>query len=122
MSIDAPAARFGWTRIPSSSAAIRSPLILTMLRGVAAMAAYVCGLDGETQPRGETHGAEHPQVVLAEPLVRIADGPDDAFLKVGLPAHVVDDLLLERVVEHAVDREVAPAGVLGGASKHQRTK
>jgi hypothetical protein len=74
-------------------------------------------LDGEVEPRGELHRAQHAHRVLAEPDVRVADGANQAALEVGHAGDVVDHALGLDVVEQAVDGEVAPAGVLGVAAE-----
>ena len=46
-----------------------------------------------------------------------ADGPDEAVLQVGAPAHEVQQPPLDGVPEHGVDGEVAAPGVLRGAAE-----
>ena len=65
----------------------------------------------------EAHRGEHPQLVFGEPLRRRADRPEDALAEVLLPADEVDHLLLDRIVEEAVDRKVAARGVLLGRAE-----
>ncbi len=61
----------------------------------------------QLEARGELHGAERPQRVLAErPRVH---GAQDAGLEVAPTAPRVDDLAGRRVEEHRVHREVAAA-------------
>jgi hypothetical protein len=67
--------------------------------------------DAETQLRGKPHRPQQPQVILGKPFRRRADGADDPGAQVRLAAHPIVQLLPHRVVEQAVDREVAPAGV-----------
>ncbi len=68
--------------------------------------------DLEPKLRGEAHGAEQPQPVLAEAFCRGADGADAPGLEVGPAADPVVHLVGERVVKQAVDGEVAPQGIL----------
>lgn len=70
------------------------------------------GLDFEAEPRRETHRAHKPQMVLQEARARLADGADGFRLDVRAPANEVQRLVRDRVVEKAVDGEVAPLGVL----------
>src|SRR5205823_10212002 len=69
-------------------------------------------VDGQVEAGGEADGAEQAELVLAEALARLADGPQDSRFQVLLAADVVDDFAADRVEEHAVDGEVAPQGVL----------
>ena len=46
----------------------------------------------EAEPRGETDGAQQPQMVFAETRRGIADGADDARFEVGAAADEVEDL------------------------------
>ena len=68
-------------------------------------------LDLKAQRRREPHRAQETQPVLAEPCVRVPDGPQPPRREVCLTANVVDDLPRHGVEEHPVDREVAPLGV-----------
>ena len=52
-------------------------------------------------------------MILGEAGLGIADGAEDAGIEVASAVDVVDDVVLNRVVEHAVDREVAALGVGG---------
>ena len=53
------------------------------------------------------HRPQHPQAVLHEgPGIH---GAQDLPFQIGLPLPEIDQLAAERVVEHGVDREVAPA-------------
>ena len=86
------------------------------LAGVAAHGLEGVGGDGEAEPGGEADGPERAHRVLAHAHLGIADGGHAAGLEVGPAVHVVDHLAGGRIVEEAVDGEVAPDGVLlGGA-------
>jgi len=67
---------------------------------------------------GELDRAHHPDRVLAEPDVRVADRPDQAGVQVVQAADVVDHGVVGDVVEEPVDREVAPQRVLPRRSEH----
>ena len=47
-------------------------------------------LDREVEGRREPHRADHPQGVLVEAAIGLADGPQDAGLDVGRAAERVD--------------------------------
>ena len=87
------------------------------LRAVLHHAPVGLGLDGQIAARRELHRAQDADRILAEADVGIADGADDARLEIGHAVDVVDDLPGLEVVEQAVDREVAPAGVLLGRAE-----
>ncbi len=76
------------------------------------------GVEGEAQRGGEAHRSDHPDGILDEALVRVADGTDAAVLDVLVAADVVDDGEVVNVVEEGVEGEVAPPGVLLRRSEH----
>ena len=63
---------------------------------------------------GEADGAEEAEFVFAETGDGVADGAEGFGLQVGLAADEVDELVRDRIVEHAVDGEVAAVGVFLG--------
>ena len=79
----------------------------------------------KAKPSREAHTAQHPQLVLAKAIVRIADGAKQLRRQVGPPTHQVKHSTLvycregpcnhERsgVEQHAVDREIAPHHIFG---------
>ena len=69
-------------------------------------------LDGIIEPRREPHRAQQPQLVLRETLLGISDRADQAAADVFLALDPVNHALRGRIVEHAVDREVAPGDIL----------
>ena len=69
-------------------------------------------LDCHSQLGGKADGAHHSHGVFAETDVGIAYRTQNAFLKVGEAAYVVDYVVCLDVVEEPVDCEVAPLGVL----------
>src|ERR1039458_5760723 len=64
-------------------------------------------LDRKTQPRGETHGAQQPQMIFAKTFLRHADGADDFCAQIFFAADPVVDFFCERIVEQSVHREIA---------------
>src|SRR5436190_16140345 len=77
-----------------------------------------CGVvDRKIKPSSEADGPQHPQLVLGNAGERIADRADDTALDIRLPANEVDDLVVQRVVEQAVNREIAPLGIVLGIGK-----
>ena len=70
------------------------------------------GLDREVEPGGELDRPDHPDRVLAEPDLGVADRADDAAVEVGHAVDEVDDPTGVEIVEQPVDGEVAPARVL----------
>ena len=81
------------------------------------------GLDGEIQARGETRGAHHAQMILGEAIVGIPDRADDPGAQIAHPADGVDQAILEGIVVHAADGEVAALRVLldGAEADRRRT-
>ena len=95
---------------------IRSPESVAArcaLRRIAVSGALV---DLHVEERREAHRAQHPQRVLAEALVRLADGPQDARLEIALTPEEVHELAGRAVLPgspgHRVHREVAARQVL----------
>jgi hypothetical protein len=50
------------------------------------------GIESEVERGGETHGAEHAELVVSEALIRIADGSHEFRIQIGHAADIVDDL------------------------------
>jgi hypothetical protein len=79
--------------------------------------------DGEVEAGGETHGAEHAQLVFFKAAVGLANGADDAVAEIVFAADVIQNrrreaagLAMEDGVEHhAVNGEVAAEDVFLGA-------
>ena len=61
--------------------------------------------------------AQHPQLVLAEPVSRIADAANDARIDVSTALDVVDHLQADRVVEQAVDGEITALRIFFGRAE-----
>ena len=77
-------------------------------------------LNREAEPRREANRPHHPQVVFAEPEIRLADRPDDSPLEVAPPAHIIEEPMVRYVVKHPVDGEIAPVRVaffVGGTNR-----
>ena len=72
------------------------------------------GFDLVVETGGEADGAEEAEFVFAEAGGGIADGAEGPGFEVGLAADEVDELVRDRIVEHAVDGEVAAVGVFLG--------
>lgn len=74
----------------------------------------------ESESCGETDGAESSEVILAESLLGIADGADDASVEVFLAIDEVDDATIgafsgvEGIEEECVDGEITSAGIFLG--------
>ncbi len=74
----------------------------------------------ESESCGESDGAESAKVILAEPLLWIADGTDEASMEVFLTINEIDDSALgsfggvERIEEEGVDGEIASVGIFLG--------
>src|SRR5262245_39519533 len=69
------------------------------------------GFQIKAENRGESYAAQHPQLVLGQSLARLADRPQQAGPKVLLTPDIVDDLVGQRIEEHAVDGKIAAASV-----------
>ena len=72
-------------------------------------------LDRELQGRGEPGRPDHPQGILAEPRVRVADRPEDAQGEVGptvVRIHEPGRIAGSSAPGHRVDGQVAPSQVL----------
>ena len=77
-------------------------------------------VDLEVQRRGKPHRAQQAQLVLAEPGHWLADRPHDASSQILLTLDVVDHGGLLGIEEQAVDREIAPLGVVAGRAERHR--
>ena len=75
------------------------------------------GLDVETEATRELGRPQDAHRVLAEAHGRIADRADHAGFEVGQPVAPVEDLVLGRIEEQRVDREVAPQRVFFGRAE-----
>src|SRR5438093_3063357 len=73
-------------------------------------------VDPHIQQRREAHGAQHPERVLAEALLRLADRSQQARVEVALATKRVDELARRPVLAgppgHPVPREVAAREVV----------
>ena len=70
------------------------------------------GIEREAEHGREAHGAQGAQAVLGEALQRGAHAADQPGLQVHLAAERIHQLLVERIVGHGVDGEVAAGEVL----------
>ena len=74
-------------------------------------------IEAEAQAGCERRRADHPDRVLHEPLVRIADRADQAVAQIGQAADVVDHRERGDVVEQRVDGEIPPERVFLGRAE-----
>ena len=81
------------------------------------IASRIGRIDREVEARRERDRAQHPNRILAEPHVRIADRSHDAGAQILQAADVVDDREGRDVVEQRVDREVAAERVFFGRAE-----
>jgi hypothetical protein len=79
-------------------------------------------IDLVAETRGEAHGAEEAEFVFAEAGHGVADGAEGLRGEIFAAADEVDEFFRHRIVEHAVDGEIAPRGVVfgGGERDHLR--
>ena len=63
--------------------------------------------DFKVEAGGEPEGADHPELVFPEALVGIPDCADDFMVDVADALDEIDDFFFDRIVEEAVDGEVA---------------
>src|SRR6185369_968497 len=63
-------------------------------------------LDRDIEPRGKSHRANHAQSILFVSLIRIANSAKPVPLKIFTPAHQVDNVISNRIINHAVDRKI----------------
>jgi len=61
-----------------------------------------------------TNGTDHSNGILKKPFVRVPDGPDDLPVEIGFPADIINDRKVSDIVKKAIDREIAPQGILRG--------
>ena len=66
--------------------------------------------------------AKHAELVLFDPFCRIADGSNQTRLQIFLATNEVDDLVLQRVEKHAVDREVTSQRVFSSIGVLDRVR
>ena len=74
-------------------------------------------IEREVERRRETDGTQHSQLVFADSFVRIADRANDPRREIGLTANVIQHARCDRIVEHPVDRKVAPLGIFFGSTE-----
>ena len=78
------------------------------------------GLDSKAQPGGKADGPQQAYAIFVKARRRLANGPNDPVVQVGLPAHIIDDRVRQRVKKHAVDGEITPQRVLPGRAEADR--
>src|SRR6185437_5486369 len=67
-----------------------------------------------SQPRGEADCAHHAQLVFAKAQMWLANGANQFSLEIGAPPNKVQHLAARRIIEQAIDREIAALHVLFG--------
>ena len=75
--------------------------------GISRHSARVASSRAKLEPRGELHGAQHAQAVVAEG--RRIDDAQDAPLEIAAAVERIEVLVGQRIPRDGVDREVAPA-------------
>ena len=70
------------------------------------------GIDRQLEPAGEAEAPEDAEVVLGDPLRRIAHCAKNTPLQISPPLPRVDELVVGRTPRHRVDREVAAREIL----------
>src|SRR5579884_1154834 len=55
------------------------------------------------EARSETHRSQHPQLVLGKTEFGVTDGADNAGFKIAPPANVIEKLVLDRIIQQAID-------------------
>src|SRR5688572_29964911 len=65
------------------------------------------GFNGISQAGAESNRPKQTELVLAEALLRIADRANNPVLDIVLSGNVVDDALLHRIVQQAIDGEIS---------------
>src|SRR5882724_2691651 len=70
------------------------------------------GLNRVSETCGKPEGAQHAQLVLGETQHRIADRADDFSAKIVLAANVVENLVVHRIEQQAIDGKVAALDIL----------
>ena len=66
---------------------------------------------------GKADCPQHPQMILGETLVRVADRPDEAAVDVHTAVDVIDDPARLRIHEKTVDRKVTAPDILLGCGE-----
>ena len=107
--------------IITSSAPIRSAAICGDRRGGAFDRGPGRRVDREIEAGGKSHRAEDPEAVFVEPFVGVADRANQAGAQIADTTDEIDHAVVERIEEHAADREVAPARIFfDRAEVHRR--
>ncbi len=114
------AARLACVSMRRISSAIRSTLTTPICGGHRFDRLARRDVEREPERGRKPHGSQQPQLVFLEPCPRLADGPHDAAAQVVDAADEVDHAIFQRIVEQAVDREVAAVGVGLGRAELDR--
>jgi hypothetical protein len=71
-------------------------------------------INGESESGCEADGTEQAELILGKALGGIANGPDEMILKIISSSHIIEYLLLDRVIEEAVDGEIPSVRITFG--------
>src|SRR5579871_849680 len=69
-------------------------------------------VDGVIESRGEPHGPQHTQMILAKPCLRVANSADHAIPKIILATDKIQNFMAVRIEQQSVDGEIAAQYVL----------
>ena len=61
---------------------------------------------------GMADDPNHPDRILFEFFIRIADVPDHLSFEISLPAHIINDGEIGNIIKEAIDRDIAAEGIL----------
>src|SRR5690349_7284087 len=70
------------------------------------------GFDLKPEACRKPNGSKQAQMILAEPLLRIADRTDQLPVQIGAAVHKIKDLSAQRIEEQRIYGEIAPPHVL----------
>src|SRR5438046_1283698 len=67
--------------------------------------------NGQLKARGNAHRAQQTQLVFLEAQLRLANGAQNPCVQIRLTIDIIKQLASDRIVEHAVDREISAQSV-----------
>ncbi len=74
-------------------------------------------VERKSERGGKADRPEHPQMILGETLIRVADRPDEAAFDIATAVDVIDDPARLRIHEQTVDRKVPATDILLGGGE-----
>ncbi len=101
---------------------MRSGLTTEIVSAISSIAASVGASTAKANPAANRTARTHPQLVFGKPCTRVADGADHAPLEIGQAVDVIDHALFKRIVEQAIDREIAALGILFWRAENHRIR